>query len=340
MKKIIITAIIGSLIGLFFFIPQQFVENIINAIYYDNNKKKNKNEKKLNEFYKPLDILLTSSYNEWKYLNKHNKTLSFWSIYSFKKSSINFLPQYDKDYKLVLGNIKVTVKKDLIILYGPMELLDTNKNILGKGLYSQILRYKKIFLFKQSAKKKKEIYKIEIFLPYLKLDSVTTKNKTKSMQIPKFPSIVFTIGVPKNIKNKDKFIVESIVKVYSTSLLNTRYLSQTNFHLQAESKDEFIFINLTKEKRDKWVRYMSNIFKPYHEKLEKLIYEKQYLVEDRKMKQLLDRLLFHINGYKIVFKQWKQGDYSRLTSDINFPSEINKYTKEKIIILEKLSHSE
>jgi len=340
MKNFVIGTIITSLIGLLFFIPQQFIENKINAIYYSNNKKKNEIKKRLNEFYKPLDILLTSSYNAWKYLNKHNKTLSFWMIYRLKKSNINFLPQYNKSYKFRYKKIEVTAKENLIILNGLIKILDANKNILGTGSFFEELWYKKTFLSKQSAKKKKEIYKIEIFLPYLKLNSITAKNKTKSIQIPKYPSFTFIADMPKNIKNKNKFIVNLITNVYLKYLLNIKYLSQTNFYLQAENKDEFIFVNVTKEKLKQWVNYMNNIFRPYHKKLEKLIYTKGSLVKDKKMKQLLARLIFHINGYKIVFRQWEQGDYSRLTSNINFPSEIDKYTKERIITLEKLLHSE
>ncbi len=54
------------------------------------------------------------------------------------------------------------------------------------------------------------------------------------------------------------------------------------------------------------------------------------------MKVLTQRLLFHIDGYKKVYSQWEKGDYGKMTSDINFPSEIDNYTKQRIKELEKL----
>ncbi len=338
MKKILSSPIwtsIGAIAAILALILtyKQFIDNT--------SSNKIKIERKLNEFYKPLDILLTSSYNEWRYLNKNNKTASFWDVYSFKKSDLNVSLKYNTNYRLKLDSpIEFSVENGLILLYGSIKILDKKNNVLGTGLYTKLLWYKEEFLFEESKKEQEQIYKIKIFLPYLKLNSIVSNSKTKSIQVPKYPSIIFYLRAPNNVIIGNKEIIDSIVKFYSSKFLNTKYLSQLNFQLQAENKNEFIISNITKEKRDKWIKYMLNIFKPYHEKLEKLIYEKQYLVEDKKMKQLLERLLFHINGYKIVFKQWEEGDYSQLTSVINFPSEINQYTKEKIITLEKLLHSE
>lgn len=211
--------------------------------------------------------------------------------------------------------------------------MDENNHIIGKGTYSKLIRYKTKFLLKKFLKTKKKFYKIEVFFPYIPLASLTNKNHKKiEISFPMYPSLSFE----KNFEN-NKQIVSYIVGLYWK--INMINISNQIFTLQSQNKNSYFLSNITPEKRIKWVNYMQTIFKPYHRKMEKLILEKSYLVQDKKMKNLLNRLLFHIDGYKRVFSLWDKGDYSLLTSDINFPSDINMYTKKKINELRKILKS-
>jgi len=89
-----------------------------------------------------------------------------------------------------------------------------------------------------------------------------------------------------------------------------------------------------------WSIRLRSTFKDIHNQMEKLIMKNQYFIDkDPEMKAIINQLLRHIDGYKRVFKKWEMGDYSELTSDVNFPSEINSMVKRKISLLKKKLNS-
>ena len=336
MRKIIYTALVGAIIGLFFFIPQEYVSNYIDKVLNDKVHNKTIIKKKIDEFYKPLDILLTASLNDWKYLNKNNLLRSYWMPFTFNKKSIKFKISFDKVYKIELNNFKCTVNDNLILLFGESDILDINNTLIGKGMYSKLI----MLDYKQNteiiSKDKLFVYNIKIFDFNYPLDYIVSKTSKKTIKLQKSLYPIIEFGLKSHKLLSKKYITRFSCQVYKDKYLRPDKILNENFKLQYEDDNQYVLSNLTIEKRNNWVKYMLYTFKPYHEKIESLVLQKGYLVEDKKMKHLLEKLLFHIDGYKRVFKEWENNNYTNLTSSINFPSEINQYTKERIKILEKL----
>lgn len=70
-------------------------------------------------------------------------------------------------------------------------------------------------------------------------------------------------------------------------------------------------------------------------RIDALIIENRHLIkDDKEVNTAIDNLIKHISGYKLVFKMWSKGDYSRMTSWNNFPSELNHLIPKKIKELE------
>lgn len=84
-----------------------------------------------------------------------------------------------------------------------------------------------------------------------------------------------------------------------------------------------------------WKVVMLNTFKPHHQIQEKLINGYSHLVKDDKLKNEINELIKHINGYKMVFGMWENNDYTRMSSWNNFPPELHMLVKKKIQELEK-----
>ncbi len=347
-------AIFVVFVAFILYIPRTFITNIIDNIFKQKEANTQLIQEKLNDFYIPLDRLLTESNYQCMFLTKKIYG-SYWITYKVDKQHINVKLQKHKKYKL---NIKDTTVKLIHDKYkkinfdGKINILDEDNNFIGEGAYSQFFLYKKTLL-KDSLKTGKFLYKIEVFFPHITLEQPKGDDPTIYGINVIFPDITFESVITNNDgkilppihpllsfkksfdhKISDVEMIKYIAPIYLKN--NNMSLSNQIFILHSQDKNSYFLLNISSKKQERWINYMLSVFKPYHERMEKLILEKGYLVEDKKMKDLTHRLSFHINGYKKVYSQWEKGDYSEMTSDINFPSEINNYTKQRIKELEKL----
>ncbi len=354
MKKDLKTGILLAFVVFALSIPTIFIKNAINNIFKQKEASIQLIQKKLNDFYIPLDTLLTESRYEWMFLNKKIYG-SYWITYKVDKQHINAKLQKHRKYKLNIKDTKVKLIHDKykkINFYGKINILDEDNNFIGEGAYSQVFLYKKTLL-KDSLKTGKFLYKIEVFFPHITLEPPKGDDPTIYGINVFFPDTTFKYVITDNEgkilppifslpyfkksfdhKISDIEMIKYIAPFYLE--VNNMFLKNQIFILQSQDKNSYFLLNISAKKQNRWINYMLSVFKPYHEKMEKLILEKGYLVEDKKMKDLTQRLLFHIDGYKKVFRRWEKGDYSEMTSDINFPSEIDNYTKQRIKELERL----
>jgi hypothetical protein len=79
---------------------------------------------------------------------------------------------------------------------------------------------------------------------------------------------------------------------------------------------------VTEEDRDVWVQWMQGVFMPANRRIYEVLVTKAHLLAagDDMPQSLLD-FCVHVAGYEIVMKQWERGDYSRLISLIDYPTQ-------------------
>lgn len=75
-----------------------------------------------------------------------------------------------------------------------------------------------------------------------------------------------------------------------------------------------------------WRIWLTNVFMPNNEFIEKLILEKAYLIQEQEMPNCLLDFITHVSGYKAIIKKWEGGDFSENLSIIDFPVEVVKYS--------------
>jgi hypothetical protein len=76
------------------------------------------------------------------------------------------------------------------------------------------------------------------------------------------------------------------------------------------------------EEKKAWVLWMREVFMPNNLKMEKVIVENAHLVVGSEMPKSFIDFIAHVEGYKVVLKKWKEGDFSEYTSSISFPPDI------------------
>ena len=102
------------------------------------------------------------------------------------------------------------------------------------------------------------------------------------------------------------------------SILNAKY----------PTGSKAVFVDNEESHPDKmklWVRWMETVFMPLNEKIYELIETNSDLLIEEEMPQCILDFLAHVAAYKVVKRQWMEGDYSEYTSVINYPREIDNY---------------
>ncbi len=74
---------------------------------------------------------------------------------------------------------------------------------------------------------------------------------------------------------------------------------------------------------------MEEVFMPMNVRMEEAILANCDLIDEAEMPPAFVALCAHVEGYKVVLKKWKVGDYSENTSSINYPDEVQKYVEGK-----------
>ena len=76
---------------------------------------------------------------------------------------------------------------------------------------------------------------------------------------------------------------------------------------------------------EQWVLWMTTVFMPLNEVIEKIIIEKAHLIIEEHMPDCLLQFVTHVVGHRAVLAQWRKGDFSEKQSLIDFPAELNVY---------------
>jgi hypothetical protein len=85
-----------------------------------------------------------------------------------------------------------------------------------------------------------------------------------------------------------------------------------------------------------WRAWMTTVFGPMNDQMYELILTKTDLLIETEMPPCLLELCAHVVGYRLVFKQWEQGDYSENMSLLPFPQvEFQKYVDESYNALKR-----
>jgi hypothetical protein len=71
-----------------------------------------------------------------------------------------------------------------------------------------------------------------------------------------------------------------------------------------------------------WRLWMTEVFIPIIFRMEEVILANSDLIDAPEMPRSFVSLCAHIAGYKVVKKNWSEGDFSKNTSSINFPDEL------------------
>ena len=85
------------------------------------------------------------------------------------------------------------------------------------------------------------------------------------------------------------------------------------------------FRMLSEKEMTEWHIWMTNVFMPLNEMMEKLVIDKAYLIQEEQMPDCLLDLVTHVSAYKAVFGKWAGGDFSENVSIIEFPTEVREY---------------
>jgi hypothetical protein len=70
-----------------------------------------------------------------------------------------------------------------------------------------------------------------------------------------------------------------------------------------------------------WRLWIKAVFMPYNEAMAKLVADHSDLLNEDQIPQCLIDLCTHVACYRAVLQSWDEGDYSQLTSIIDFPGE-------------------
>ncbi len=90
----------------------------------------------------------------------------------------------------------------------------------------------------------------------------------------------------------------------------------------------------TEEEADAYRLWMSEVFIPFHKRMEKAILENADLLEDDEIPECLLLLTAHISCCKTILKRWALSDFSKHVSIIAFPGHlIEDYSKESYYLL-------
>lgn len=85
-----------------------------------------------------------------------------------------------------------------------------------------------------------------------------------------------------------------------------------------------------------WRLWITEVFMPRNLEMVRIITDKADLLEEAEMPECLLTLCAHVAGYIPVIKAWEDGDFSRHTSVVNFPSDaLLEYTQERYLALKQ-----
>lgn len=76
---------------------------------------------------------------------------------------------------------------------------------------------------------------------------------------------------------------------------------------------------------DEWFLWMTTVFTPLNDLLEKIIIEKAHLIIEEQMPSCLLQFVTHVVGYKAILAKWEKHDFSEKYSIIDFPIALNEY---------------
>src|SRR5262249_37870131 len=83
----------------------------------------------------------------------------------------------------------------------------------------------------------------------------------------------------------------------------------------------------TEQEAAAWRLWMTEVFMPLNTRMAQLVTEHADLVEEPEMPPSLLKLCAHVEGYRAVLAAWKDGDFSRHASVVDFPgSDLLAYT--------------
>jgi hypothetical protein len=78
---------------------------------------------------------------------------------------------------------------------------------------------------------------------------------------------------------------------------------------------------------DEWSLWMNDIFTPLNDRLEKLIMEKLYLLEETEVPVDFHTFMKHVALNKIILLKWKNGDKTEQYAREEFPKTLDGYAK-------------
>jgi hypothetical protein len=75
----------------------------------------------------------------------------------------------------------------------------------------------------------------------------------------------------------------------------------------------------TKKEREVWRHWMTYVFQPHNERIERIILENGDLLEEPELPPSFINLMTHVATYKAVIQKWAKKDFSQIRSISNFP---------------------
>lgn len=78
-------------------------------------------------------------------------------------------------------------------------------------------------------------------------------------------------------------------------------------------------VPLSSEELTAWMAWIRFVFTPMNESMVKAIVDHADLIDRENMPKSFLELIAHVEGYRVVLKQWDQGNYSTYVSLIGFP---------------------
>lgn len=126
-------------------------------------------------------------------------------------------------------------------------------------------------------------------------------------------------------KEKLELVTKRISEFYGPLYVSTQTGEKALLSLLRKLGKESVFDKPTEKDLIEWRIWVESVFMPINNRIEHLIVEKAYLIQEQEIPTCLLDFIAHYSGLKAVVKKWENGDLSENQSVVNFPSEIQKY---------------
>jgi hypothetical protein len=126
-------------------------------------------------------------------------------------------------------------------------------------------------------------------------------------------------------KEKLELITKRISEFYGPLYVSTQTGEKALLSLLRKLGKESVFDKPTEKDLIEWRIWVESVFMPNNNRIEQLIVEKAYLIQEQEIPACLLDFIAHHSGLKAVSRKWANGDFSENQSVVNFPSEIQKY---------------